>query len=147
MAKAKTAKRVVRRPAKVEVPEHLRIEDDEEETPVPEPEVDEPDVNDNEDQVDGDENDEGAAPVQTEQSQTSERTPEVYYQGAPKNGIVLGPNDPIRVRGVRVGNEVVLTVPVYRAVKPANTSRWSFVVVYHVGSRVHVKDVASVEEA
>lgn len=156
MAK-KTSKKVIRRGRVegVEVPEHLkRDEDPDEDLETVEDEDLDSDGEDN----DNDSSEDGDAGQEAEDTDGTNTTSEVppstategfeqeHFNGMPRDGIVLGPGKPVHVKGVRIGDELHLTVPTYRAVMPPHSFRYTFTIVYDRGSTVHVKDVQSFEE-
>lgn len=54
---------------------------------------------------------------------------------APK-GIILGPDDPVRIEGDDLGQEVLITQDVYRMVFPGSSKRPSYVLLYPRGAKV-----------
>lgn len=66
--------------------------------------------------------------------------------GAPKDGIVLGPDEPLRVDGEHNGNYVVLKKAVYRAQRRFRTKRWSFSLLFHAGQQIPVSQLRAVEQ-
>lgn len=121
------------KPARVPTPDHLR---DVDETPEEEVEVNE-DLEateasaDEEAEVEAEENEEAADEAEEE---AAEEAPK--YPGAPADGIVNEHGKPLKVEGVMVGNDVLLTKPVYRAVLPKNSQRWVFHLMYPAGAKV-----------
>lgn len=59
-----------------------------------------------------------------------------HYPGMPRHGIVLGPTDPVYVRGVHRGPVVELTEDVFRALKPSTSHNFVFNLVANKGQRV-----------
>lgn len=56
-------------------------------------------------------------------------------EGVP-NGLILGPDDPIRLEGEDTGTEVIVSRDVYRKVYPRNTKRPTYILLYPRGTRV-----------
>lgn len=54
---------------------------------------------------------------------------------APK-GIILGPNDPVKIEGDDLGQEVLVTQDVYRLTWPGGTKRPSYILLYPRGAKV-----------
>lgn len=54
---------------------------------------------------------------------------------APK-GIILGPNDPVKIEGDDLGHEVLITQDVYRMVFPGSSKRPSYILLYPRGTKV-----------
>ena len=54
---------------------------------------------------------------------------------APK-GVILGPNDPVKIEGDDLGQEVLVTQDVYRMVFPGSSKRPSYILLYPRGARV-----------
>ena len=54
---------------------------------------------------------------------------------APK-GIVLGPDDPVKIEGDDMGQEVLVTQDVYRITWPVGTKRPSYILLYSRGKKV-----------
>lgn len=63
-----------------------------------------------------------------------------HYPGMPRHGIVLGPNDPNYVRGIRRGPVVELTQDVYRAVKPSTSFTYTFSLIANKGGRIDAEN-------
>lgn len=58
-----------------------------------------------------------------------------HREPAPK-GIILGPNDPVKIEGEDLGQEVLVTQDVYRMTWPGGTRRPSYILLYPRGARV-----------
>ena len=56
-------------------------------------------------------------------------------EGEPK-GLILGPNDPVRLTGKDTGTEVIVDQDIYRRVHPRNTKRPTYVLLYPKGMKV-----------
>lgn len=54
---------------------------------------------------------------------------------APK-GIIIGPNDPVKIEGDDLGHEVLITQDVYRMVFPGSSKRPSYILLYPRGAKV-----------
>ena len=54
---------------------------------------------------------------------------------APK-GIILGPDDPVKIEGDDLGQEVLVTQDVYRITWPGGTKRPSYILLYPRGTKV-----------
>lgn len=66
---------------------------------------------------------------------------------APKDGIVLGPDEPLRVEGEEHDNFIHLTKPVYRAFRPFRTKRWQFRLEYSAHQIIPLSVVKRSQEA
>ncbi len=66
--------------------------------------------------------------------------------GAPKDGIIIGPDQPLKVTGTQHGNTVVVDQNVYRAVQRFRTKRWSFNLLHYKGQQVPVQSLVKVND-
>lgn len=156
MAQAK--KKALKKAAdRVSTPQHL-VEDqdkiiadsDDEASKADDDANDSDETNDSDAEVDNDNDGEGEGDDEAgtdNAAETVQEATERYYPGQPKDGIVLGPDDPLRVEGKVIGNEVHLTKPVYRANQPSNSHRWMFYQLYGRGAVVPKSMVETVVES
>jgi len=56
-------------------------------------------------------------------------------EGEP-NGIIIGPNDPVRIEGDDLGQEILVTQDVYRMSFPYGSRRPSYILLYPRGTKV-----------
>jgi hypothetical protein len=61
--------------------------------------------------------------------------PESPAVGVP-DGLILGPNEPLRIEGEDMGNVVIVKRDIYRQVFPRRSTRPSYVLVYPRGAQV-----------
>jgi hypothetical protein len=71
-------------------------------------------------------------PVTTKEQPQPESGPVV---GVP-DGLILGPNEPLRIEGEDMGNVVIVKQDIYRQVFPRRSTRPSYVLVYPRGAQV-----------
>lgn len=106
------------------------------------------DDSDDDDPSDPDALDEDGGPVDPHQADgdpiepDAEVKPEPYKEwmhdpSVPTDGVIIGPGEYIEVEGVRIGNFVTLTKPVYRALKQPNGTRWGYRLLYSQNAQVH----------
>ena len=73
--------------------------------------------------------------VETKVQPHDERPAYDVREGEPK-GLILGPNDPIRLTGKDTGVEVIIDQDIFRRVYPRNTKRPTYILLYPKGMKV-----------
>jgi hypothetical protein len=73
--------------------------------------------------------------VETKVQPHDERPAYRVREGEPK-GLILGPDDPIRLTGKDTGTEVIVDQDIFRRVHPRNTKRPTYVLLYPKGMKV-----------
>jgi hypothetical protein len=75
-------------------------------------------------------------PVVETKVQPHDETPAYRVREGEPKGLILGPDDPVRLTGKDTGTEVIVDQDIFRRVYPRNTKRPTYILLYPKGMKV-----------